>query len=453
MTASEAVVLRGEARRPGGEASPATVTLGADGFNVAVGSAAPWSAAYRDVSLVAVDAGGVLVGVGPADGPGGERWLFERFGDRLGTLARGLRDGRLRQVASDGLVELEPDAPVDLVEYAVGDESGVAQLLYHGRGVVLAPLDERRRRRWIRRADIGPVELRPEVGGVRVEGTPGHPLDTGVDGEGATTVELLRLGQTAQAHRDRWAALRDGAATDAAAIVARLVPDAPFAVRKTGAAAMLEGRPVTPADLGEGWGPIEAATLAEPAFAESYRALRERGGGAGAERWLAVAPQRPGVVDEPRLWFLVGLPGNLVALELVSGGAHATYLFRVVPRATFSGSVPVGALARAVTELSDALVDARFLREPMALPAARLAEPAYLRYRLALAALPSLAAARRRFVGRVVHRDPESWAGAIDDLIRWHAASRDDDEEWPGRRAQDAGIEDAGIEESAAAGG
>jgi hypothetical protein len=79
----------------------------------------------------------------------------------------------------------------------------------------------------------------------------------------------------------------------------------------------------------------------------------------------------------------------------------------------------------------------------MALPAARLAEPAGLRYRLALAALPTLAAARARFVARVVHRDPESWQKSIEDLVAWHGSARDEAAEWPGRAAQEAQVDAA----------
>ena len=51
-----------------------------------------------------------------------------------------------------------------------------------------------------------------------------------------------------------------------------------------------------------------------------------------------------------------------------------------------------GEVERAVDAISEALVDARFLREPMALPDDQLARAQHLRYRLALQALPSLAA-------------------------------------------------------------
>lgn len=437
-------VLRGEGRTPGGVAAPAVVTLEADGFSVATGGAAPWAAAYRDLATVTVDAGAVLVVLG--NGGNERRWLFERFGAGLGALARGFREGRLRQWLTDGLVELDAEAPIDLVEYATGAENGVAQLVYHDRGVVLAPLDERVRPIRIRRADIGAVVAHPELGGLRIEGAEGRPLASGT--EPVAAVELLRLGRAGTSHEQRWTALRDGAAADSAAIVGVLLPDAPFDLRRRAASILVEGRPGDPAALGNAWGIVEGAMLSEPPFAESYRSLLERSGGATARRWLAIAPERPGASpDARRVWFFVGLPGNLVALELVSAGAHATYLFRVAPRATYAVEAAAEThLAAAVRDVSEALIDGRFLREPMALPPSRLMEPRYLRYRLALSTLPSLASARQRFVARIAHRDPASWTAALDDLIRWHGSARDESE-WPGRVAQEAQI-DAGEAES-----
>jgi hypothetical protein len=80
----------------------------------------------------------------------------------------------------------------------------------------------------------------------------------------------------------------------------------------------------------------------------------------------------------------------------------------------------------------------------MALPADQLRLPKYLRYRLALAVLPSLVWARGRFVARIVHRDPTSWSAAVADLVRWHATARDETAEWPGRGAQESQIDAAG---------
>ena len=139
------------------------------------------------------------------------------------------------------------------------------------------------------------------------------------------------------------------------------------------------------------------------------------------------------------------LPGHLVALVLASEGAHATYCFRVQSRAEFSGgTTPPYAVAGAVRGISEALVDSRFLREPMALPDDVLRQPAYLRYRLGLRASPSLAAARRRFAGRIVQRNDASWSAALDDLVAWHMPAPNDGAVWPGHATQESLVASAG---------
>jgi hypothetical protein len=118
-----------------------------------------------------------------------------------------------------------------------------------------------------------------------------------------------------------------------------------------------------------------------------------------------------------------------------------------MPRAQYRGEPPekLGVAAeKAVRDISEALVDCRFLREPMALPADQLRLPRYLRYRLALGVLPSLAWARSRFVARVVHHDAAGWAAAVADLIRWHSTATDEAAEWPGRAAQEKQVAAAG---------
>jgi hypothetical protein len=417
---------RGEVRAPGAAALPARIVLGDMAFTLSVDSAAPATVEYRDLATIAVDReiGLLVVGTG-ADA---ERWLLDRFGPGLGPLVGALREHRLRQLLGDALVEV-PRGPIDLVEYSLPDGAGgVALLVLHAWGLVVAPLDEAVPWVRMRRARIGAVLRRPEIGGLRVE-----------DAIGSRVVDLLRLGPAATRHGRAIEALRDGAALDAGRIVDGLVPDLSYPLRRRAAAALVDGAPAAAVALGEGWPALEASALAEPVFAASYAALVTRAG-AGAPRWLAVAPESPGSATT-RAWFFVGLPGNLVGLELVSAGAHATYLFRVVPRATRGPGDPTAdALAACVADLSDALVDARFLREPMALPTARLAAPAARRYRLALAAIPALAAARRRFVARIVHADAATWAAALDDLVAWHDGCRDDDAEWPGRADQEAAV-------------
>ena len=59
----------------------------------------------------------------------------------------------------------------------------------------------------------------------------------------------------------------------------------------------------------------------------------------------------------------------------------------------------------------------RFLREPIYMTEAQLGAPENLRYRLAISALPSLRAARARFVRRLIHTDEESWSTALDEAV------------------------------------
>jgi hypothetical protein len=306
---------------------------------------------------------------------------------------------------------------------------------------VVCPLDERQS--WIhyRRSSIARV-TDPSPGEVTVEGVPG-------------TLTLRGLGPASTRLRDQLQKLRDGAFADASRFVEDLMPDAPFGLRQKASDALVDGSPVRPQVFGDsGWPIVETAVLAEPTFEESYQSLCATAGEA-APRWVAMSPEAPGGKD-PKIWFLVAMPGNLVALELVSAGAHATYFYRVKPRARYRGEPPekLGIAAeQAVRDISEALVDCRFLREPMALPEEQLRLPKYLRYRLALAVLPSLAWARSRFVARIVHKDGATWSAAVADLVKWHSTATDEAAVWPGRSAQEKMVDAAGADEQSAEAG
>ena len=447
----ETIEIHGEGRLagPGTTSEPATVSIDSTGVTIEIGSARPIRAGYRDISMIAIQNATALLVLG--EGPDAMRFILERFADRLGPMVRLLRELRLKQRLRDGLVKV-PDDPAELVEFAwtpttaplgpgpdgpLAPATGVGQLVVQPWGFVVCPLDERLSWIHFRRASIATVK-------------PAGPGDVAVDGDPGT-LTLRGLGAAVTRIHDTLAKLRDGAFADAAGFVDQLMTDAPFGVRQTASDMLVDGRPVRPEAFGEtGWPIIETAVLGDPTFAQSYQSLCATAGPA-APRWVAMSPVDPGGA-EPKIWFLIALPGNLVALELVTAGAHATYFYRVMPRAQYRGEPPekLGVAAeKAVRDISEALVDCRFLREPMALPADQLRLPKYLRYRLALAVLPSLAWARSRFVARVVHRDPASWSAAVADLVRWHSTAADEAAEWPGRAAQErevaaAGGDDAG---------
>jgi hypothetical protein len=431
---------------PNTTSQPAGLRLDETGLTLKVGTGRPVRAGYRDLSMIAIEQSTAMISLG--QGQGAMSWILDRFGDKLGPVVRELRERRLKQRLSDGLVDV-PDEQAELVEFdwhptttglgpgpdgPATPTGGVGQIVIHAWGFVVSPIDERLG--WIhyRRGAIATV-TQPAPGCVAIEGGPG-------------TLTLRGLGAGATRLHDSLQKLRDGAFDDAAGFVEKLLPDAPFGVRQTASALLVDGRPTRPDELGAGgWPIIETALLGEPTFAESYRSLLSAAGDA-APRWAAMAPTAPGG-EEPKMWFLIAMPGNLVAMELVSAGAHATYFYRVLPRAQYQGEPPekLGLAAeRAVRDISDALMDCRFLREPMALPEEQLRLPQYLRYRLALAVLPALAWARARFVARIVHRDPESWSKAVADLIRWHRSVKDEGAEWPGRGAEEALVAQGGEE-------
>jgi hypothetical protein len=450
--ADEARTLGGEARVVGSAtgaaggpaaavAQPATLTFDDEAFSIATAGSPPIVAAYRDLERMIVQPGSVLLELG--EGSGGVRVILERFGDRQARLVRELRERRTRQRLADRLVQLDADPP-EMVEYRTAADHGVAELLFGPWAAELVPVDESRPPIHMRRAEIGPLGQLPAEGGLRIEP---------IGGADWPAVDLLGLGAAATRLQARIGGLRDGAARDAATLVGGLLADAPFGTRQRLGSLLVDGRPVSMAELGGDAGRLEGAILTEPVFAASYRALTERATGAGSpdSRWLAMAPASPGAT-EAKAWFFVGLPGNLVAFELVSEGAHATYVFRVVARDAYAGESPAAlrdAVEGAVRSVSAALIDGRFLREPMALPADQLASARNLSYRLALAALPSLAEARRRFVARLVHDDDARWAAALDDLIRWHGAIRDEAATWPGRAAEEGAISSASADPSA----
>jgi hypothetical protein len=428
------VVGRGRDLRAG-HAGEARFELDDETFRLTL-AGTPLVAAYRDLATVAVQQGSVLLVLGRDDA----RLLIDGLGDRLGLLIGQLRQRRAAQLLADRFIELPADQAISLVEFRAQDDHGVAQLAYHAWGAALLPLDERQRWRLIRRAAIERVDADVSRGLVRVNAT-GRPPAALRD-----EFELAGLGEAAELHRGRLAGLRESALADAAAIAAGLLPDAPFGARQRAAGLLVDGRPADPMELGEAWPLVESAVLSEPTFAEAYRVLVDRGAG---PRWLALAPRRPGT-PEHMAWFFVALPGNLVAMEIVSSGAHATYLFRAMPRAAYRGQAAseLGEAARtAVAEVSEALVDMRFLRQPIYLTDQQLSDPRHLRSRLAIAALPSLQAARARFVGRLIHRDEEGWQRSLDEAISWSASAGDDAARWQGDASDNDNEEDPTMEE------
>ena len=421
----ETVEYTGQARAAasGSTLAEASLKLDDTGLTLAVGGGRPVRAGYRDLSLIAIQQSTALLVLG--DGPDAMRWMLEKFGDKLGPMVRELRELRLKQRLSDGLVQV-PDEPAELVEFdwQPTDEPARAR--------PRRPAGAGRRRRPVRRSSRGVswsarstsapswIHYRRASIAKVIETSPG---EVAVDGDArhADAARARRGSTTAPRHAGEAARrrVRRRRGVRGAAAAGRAVRAAPEGVASCSWTAGRPGRE----EFGDAGWPIDRDR--GPGRADLRRELRVAvlHGRRGRAALGGDVADDPGSA-EPKIWFLIAMPGNLVALELVTAGAHATYFFRVMPRAQYKGEPPekLGIAAeQAVRDISEALVDCRFLREPMALPADQLRLPKYLRYRLALAVLPSLAWARARFVARIVHRDPASWSAAVADLVRWHA--------------------------------
>lgn len=152
-------------------------------------------------------------------------------------------------------------------------------------------------------------------------------------------------------------------------------------------------------------------------------------------------------------WFLVPIwstdpaaPGNAVAVEALDGSARATYFFRLVTRSTYrqlAAAPEFPALAEAaVARIARCQLAVNFRREPVYLPEEKLLDPRYRRYMRALRRLPALGELRRRFIGRVMHRDEVQWKKDVEDLLRFHAEAVGESEVWRGGFASsEAGCE------------
>jgi len=140
------------------------------------------------------------------------------------------------------------------------------------------------------------------------------------------------------------------------------------------------------------------------------------------------------------IWTLVpivstdgGMAGNAFVLEGTDEPlpTRATYIFRIISREAFrasAGTVSESDIAREMDAICSAMASIDFKREGLALNDQELASPENARIRHALNLVPGLRELRQRFIGRVVHSPPETWAERTGELLKSNVlAVRDDD--------------------------
>ena len=299
------------------------------------------------------------------------RFILEKFADRLGPMVRLLRELRLKQRLTDGLVKV-PDAPAELVEFAWQPTS--------------APLGPGPDGPAAAATGVGQF-VDPSVGLRRVPARRARdvdPLPARVDRDGDDS-ESRRRGRRRRArHAD---AARPGGRLHAASRhsleAARRCVRRCRRLRRTADAR----RAV--------WGPAEGLESARRRPADSARRVWRHGlagrrdrrtGRAEVRRELPVAVYHGRQGGSAMGRHVAGRPGRRGAQDLVPdrhagqprgpGAGHGRSPCHVLLSASCRGRSTRASRPRssaspaeqAVRDISEALVDCRFLREPMALP-------------------------------------------------------------------------------------
>jgi hypothetical protein len=113
--------------------------------------------------------------------------------------------------------------------------------------------------------------------------------------------------------------------------------------------------------------------------------------------------------------------------------AGATYFFRIIGRKEYAQAKDqdlIRELENFTKNISRAMIDVNFRREPIYLSEDQLDSTKYVQYRFAIARMPSLRMLRDLFIGRVIHSSPEQWKSDATSLLAFNTKSLDDKEKW-----------------------
>ncbi len=146
------------------------------------------------------------------------------------------------------------------------------------------------------------------------------------------------------------------------------------------------------------------------------------------------------------LWFLIPIfKSNAIAMEATSQGdqaghptvpgkGKATYFFRIMPRAEYAKNQDLAKMEKLVDELikkiNKAMLKTEFRRQPIYLPAEKLDDPKYKKYKFAIEKFPELKELRQLFMGRVMHYSKEQWESDVNDILKFNVSVQDDNAKW-----------------------
>lgn len=150
--------------------------------------------------------------------------------------------------------------------------------------------------------------------------------------------------------------------------------------------------------------------------------------------------ETPQEKPKEEIWFMVPLPSNAIAMEVVTAPGHATYFFKIKSRGEFR-SVSLAALqadiAQVMDDLSLSLIDLRFRRTPIYIGEEMFNRPEYVVYKFAVKKLSNLRRIRELFIGRVIHRSLDQWKKDTESLLQWNTSIKDDSQKWRAGNLED----------------
>jgi len=250
------------------------------------------------------------------------------------------------------------------------------------------------------------------------------------------TIELSRLANVTQFFVEKLReAMRALEATSIETIKAN-VPSATFDELQKLSWLMVEGRAAPRKDVDQIslglWSKLEKSVEFSP-LSQSYDYISS----IGVPNLECVGLKKS--KDIVYIWFMipvmgeVSVGGNAIVLEVTSETGHATYLFRVMPRAEFATTAAERFSEQAaivIGDLNEAIIATGFRREPIYLSGDQLNTPEYSKYLYAADHLEPLKLLRERFFARIIHTGLDQWKADLTDALHFNTSIIEDTPRW-----------------------
>jgi len=216
-------------------------------------------------------------------------------------------------------------------------------------------------------------------------------------------------------------------------------PEIDFSTLKKVSGLIKEGKAVSKQNVEavspEFWQKLEAR-LMKTAVKEEYEFLKSIG--KPGKIYIGFKKGLMGELTGDYFWFFIPIysedrlkAGNAIAFETAGEKetGRATYFFRIISREEYKETDQAkinSQIDGLISKINRGLTAINFRREPIYLPAGKLEEPEYAKYKFSMAKIPEIKLMRELFIGRVIHRDNEQWQEDVKNLLQFNVSGKDD---------------------------